>query len=197
MDLMREFSMTHSTTNLRLEYYKGRHCCNTTSARYIVGDKLRDWLRKDRAKLYGSHDLSWGMLISVMHSRVREGKVNLCTELRDWCQVTKVKRLITLFYLTALFHVWRQPRNSALIRKKQKHIFCWALNLDLLCFLTIILQPRGLPCSWLNSLTQNCDVNIYTAVYCIEGKKRKNQFQLLHLLWTSWWWAQTHFFYSD
>lgn len=50
--------MTHSTTNLRLDYHKGRHHCKNTSARCLVGDKVRDWLEEDRAKVNGSHDES-------------------------------------------------------------------------------------------------------------------------------------------
>lgn len=77
----------------------------------------------------------------------------------------------TLF--TSLFHVWRQPRNPALIRKRQKHIFFWALILDVLCFLTIILQPRGVPCSWLINLTDLWPKH-YTAVHCVEGKNEES-----------------------
>lgn len=58
MDLMRKFGMTHSTPNLRLDYHKGRHHCKNTSARCLVGDKVRDWLEEDRAKVNGSHDES-------------------------------------------------------------------------------------------------------------------------------------------
>lgn len=99
MDLMRELSMTHRYHKSKAWILQRKAALQvSTSARYLVGDELlRDWLEEDRAELYGSHDQSGGMLTSVMQSRVREEKVNFCTEPADWCQVTKVKRLITLF----------------------------------------------------------------------------------------------------
>lgn len=129
---------------------------SNTSVRYLVGDKLGDWLEEDRANFYGSHDQSWGMLISVVQRSMRERKVNLCTELWDWCQVTKVKHLITLFHFTTLFHVWRQARNPALIRKRQKHIL---LCFDFGCFMFLDYNNRALRSAMF--LTQQPNIELW------------------------------------